>query len=70
MAMKSLLEWVFIKSGWWLMKNFVTVFLPLLIVNWIGRVISDFNMLTVVYWNGRPFNHYLSLENKLNTHNA
>ena len=52
------------------MKNFVTVFLPLLIVNWIGRVISHFNMLTVVHWNGRPFNHYLSLEIKLTTHNA
>ncbi|KAK9996708.1 hypothetical protein SO802_021394 [Lithocarpus litseifolius] len=35
--------------------------LPLLIASWIGEVTSDFNVLMVVHWNGRPFNHYSSV---------
>lgn len=42
------------------MKTFVIVLLPLLIASWIGGVISDFNVLMVIHWNGRPFDHYSS----------
>ena len=50
MAMKSLLKWVFVTFGQRLMKS--------LNASWIGGVISNFNVLTVVHWNRRPFNHY------------
>ena len=62
MAMKSLLKWVFVTLGWRIMKS--------LIARWIGGVISNFNVFIVVHWNGRLFNHYSSLQNKLATHNA
>jgi len=47
----------FIMFEWRLIKASVTALLPLLIAIWIGGVISNFNVLMVVHWNGQPFNH-------------
>ena len=44
MAMKPLFNWRF-EMPRWLIKSFVTVFLPLLIASWVTRVIFAFNVL-------------------------
>ena len=44
MVMKPLFKWRFVMPRW-LIKSFVTVFLPLLIANWVTRAIFAFNVL-------------------------